>query len=254
MIFTGVIVDKLKGVQSFLFYKLIFLVLTILLFTCKCLSQENVITGDKSTSHAYSEWNYLVHSEMKFIYTNGETTYGFEAKNDKKTLAFTLKGGENPEYFISGKQSKGAKISYADNSLIFYLPEIFGVSHLEKMPMIVNYDMIKAKELKEMKPSIVLDIPDTTFAKLGEKGLEDELYGRLDEIYFSNTYEREVLTFLDHIEYSCYRNRSVALFESGSITLDYWFEPEKYGFVKFLLTLPDGKKILFNLTSVVENQ
>ncbi|MGB6037243.1 MAG: hypothetical protein WBG42_13300 [Cryomorphaceae bacterium] len=190
-------------------------------------------------------------STVPEIYFEEGYSYVFEVKEKSQNTVLVLNGGTPPEFNYLDSVYPAKNVKRQGNAITFSLPPWDGIELISMLPAIMNYDLLMALELKEKKPSIEI----TGMEKYCSKYALPPSYSSSENdslnLCIYTPHDAEQLQLFDETMVLCYRNKTEGITNSGKYTLDYWCEPNKYGFVKFLLTLPDKREILIELSNVI---
>lgn len=193
--------------------------------------------------------------ERNTFYTNSEKDYVFEVDEGTKSSRLILKAGKVPRFSHSDSLFAPTTIveSEKENTVQFSLPPMSEIDVLPLMLAVVSYEVILVKKLKEKKPSLSFSTQEKSCVEFvkpdGDHGKQTDSV----EVCTYNLYEEAHLKLFNLKEHLCYKNHTTLSNDSGEYRLDHWFEPEEFGFVKFLLTLPDGNEWEIELVDVNEN-
>lgn len=191
--------------------------------------------------------------KKKMFYTNHQKQYVFKVDDGQKVTRLILEAGDTPLFHHSDSIYAPNSLNENESSVHFYLPPINGDDILPFLPALLDYKLIQGRMMKKVKPSIVLDFQEKSCVEFVHQG--STFKNETDSVLmcFYNPYEEMYLGVVDQVERLCYRNHTVWTDSSGEYRLDHWFEPEEFGFVLFMFTLPNGDEMKIELVEVNES-
>lgn len=208
--------------------------------------QDSTVSGSQINGHILKT---LVAIKSKKFYTDSLGEYKFRLKTGEKETSILLTSSETPKFSYSDSVIIASGISEKDHTVNFSFPQFFGIDIFPMLPAIASFEIIEINSLRELKPSTNYFRSDSSCAQ----GVFSKTYGELEgdtfHICLYDTYEKETLKLFDSKGWLCYRNQTTLKTSSDEYRLVHWFEPEKYGFVKFLLIFPNGDEWSIDLIS-----
>lgn len=198
-------------------------------------------------------WKAHVQSMVDTFYVGATNrAYVFKINDGAEISRLVLKAGPVPVFSDSEMVYEPTPISEKDNSVLFSFPQLGEVDVMPLLAAIVSFDLMEIKKLKKQKPSIIITGADSSCVEGVFPETYEERRGDSLKVCFYQLHEEEVLLLFDQNERFCYKNHTTLNTDEGEFRLTHWFDPADFGFVKFLLALPDGNEWTIELVEVNE--
>lgn len=188
--------------------------------------------------------------DQTIFYTADQKEYVFKVDQGKKSSRLALQADSIPKYTHLDSVYVVTTLSETENQIQLSLPPLNGIDVLPFMPAIMSYEIILGKEMQKMKPTLELNIQEKSCTGLIHPNKSEGNEVDSAHVCFYFPYVEERLRLFDRKERLCYKNHSEWTDSSGKYNLVYWFEPEEFGFVKFILDSPAGDQLIIELVEV----